>query len=119
MPVPTIAPTPIAIKWCQLNGCLRRCAPSSATLASMVLRRVMARMLVSPVSLVTLADHGAPALRSLAHNRGTSMYAFLAGVCCDALILILPAASPSLAKKPSADAQFKALYTKEWKWRDD
>jgi len=47
------------------------------------------------------------------------MYAFLAGICCAAVILILTAASPSLAKKPSADAQFKALYTKEWKWRDD
>ncbi len=47
------------------------------------------------------------------------MYAFLAGLCCAAAILILAAASPSLAKKPSADAQFKALYTKEWKWRDD
>src|SRR3569832_1793643 len=67
----------------------------------------------------TLADWGATALRSRAHNRGISMYVFLAGLCCAAVILILTAALPSLAKKPSADAQFKALYTKEWKWRDD
>ena len=48
------------------------------------------------------------------------MYAFLAGLCCAAVVLVLAAASPALAKKPSsADAQFRALYTKEWKWRDD
>ena len=48
------------------------------------------------------------------------MYAFLAGLCCAAVVLVLAAASPALAKKPSsADSQFQALYTKEWKWRDD
>jgi uncharacterized protein (DUF885 family) len=49
------------------------------------------------------------------------MYAFLWGLCCAAAILILAAASPSLARRPSAsaDARFKALYTKEWKWRDE
>jgi uncharacterized protein (DUF885 family) len=47
------------------------------------------------------------------------MHAFLWGVCCAAAALVLLAASPSLAKRPSPDAQFKALYTKEWKWRDD
>jgi uncharacterized protein (DUF885 family) len=50
------------------------------------------------------------------------MHAFLWGLCCAAAILILAAATPSLAKRsppPSPDARFEALYTKEWKWRDE
>src|SRR5215475_2056089 len=47
------------------------------------------------------------------------MYAFLWGLCCAAAILILAAASPSLAaRRPTADARFQALYTREWKWRE-
>ena len=48
------------------------------------------------------------------------MNAFLAGFCCAAIMVAL-ATLPADAKGGggSADARFKALYTAEWKWRED
>ena len=45
------------------------------------------------------------------------MNVLLAG--CAALVLAMAAAPAVMAKGGSADARFKALYTREWKWRDD
>jgi uncharacterized protein (DUF885 family) len=47
------------------------------------------------------------------------MHAFVAGI--GLAVLVAAAALPAQAapKAQSADAQFQALYTKEWKWRDD
>src|ERR1700761_6477736 len=46
------------------------------------------------------------------------MHAFAAGIGLAVLIAVaIPA--QAAAKAQSADAQFQALYTKEWKWRED
>jgi uncharacterized protein (DUF885 family) len=47
------------------------------------------------------------------------MNALIAGFCC-AAIMVMVASLPADAKGgASADARFKALYTSEWKWRED
>src|ERR1700759_4759653 len=46
------------------------------------------------------------------------MHALIAGAGLAVLVAaIVPA--HAAAKAQSADAQFEAIYTKEWKWRDD
>ena len=47
------------------------------------------------------------------------MHALVAGIGLAVLVAATAAPAHAAAKAQSADAQFKALYTKEWKWRDD
>ena len=48
------------------------------------------------------------------------MHRFAAGLSAAFLIFaIMPAHAATAQKSPSADARFKAIYTKEWNWRED
>ncbi|MBS0274689.1 MAG: DUF885 family protein [Proteobacteria bacterium] len=49
------------------------------------------------------------------------MHRFVTGLSAAFLIAAaaMPAHAATAQKSPSADARFKAIYTKEWKWRED
>jgi uncharacterized protein (DUF885 family) len=40
-------------------------------------------------------------------------------VCCAMAMTVMTSVAPAQAADTSADARFKALYTREWKWRED
>src|SRR5271156_370657 len=124
MPVPTMAPTPIATRCGQLKVGVSRSWPSRPAMASMDFLRVMKLMRPSPRQAATYTNLPfAPALTSWG-SRGAlrtkgfdDMHMMLAGFGVAAMILA--AVVPAQAADQSADARFKALYTREWAWREE